>query len=386
VSGSQTVALGELMAAKPGSVDPSRYPDEVFDLYSIPAFDLGEPEVVAGKSIGSTKQLVQPGDVLLSRIVPHIRRSWVVGEARGRRTIASGEWIVFRNDRIHPRYLRHVLVGDPFHAQFMRTVSGVGGSLLRARPVQVAKIEIQLPKLPVQQRIAEVLDRADALRAKRCAALAQLEHLTQAIFLDLFGDFKSILEKWDTRPLGGMLEFLTSGSRGWAKYYAESGDLFLRIQNVQSDRLALDDIAYVKAPDSAEARRTRVQPGDVLLSITADLGRSGVFPDGLGPAFINQHLAILRTRVLVPRFLSAYLASPAGQRQVLGRNRQGVKAGLNFDDIRSLVVPVPPIEMQCAFERRVDALERLEQKHQASLAELDALFASLQYRAFRGEL
>jgi type I restriction enzyme S subunit len=131
MSAISTIALGEIMASKIGSVDPSKFNDEVFDLYSIPAFDSRQPEVVKGSKIGSTKQIVQPGDVLLSKIVPHIRRTWVVGEDRGRRLIASGEWIVFRSEQIHPAYLRHVLVGDPFHAQFMCTVSGVGGSLLR---------------------------------------------------------------------------------------------------------------------------------------------------------------------------------------------------------------------------------------------------------------
>jgi type I restriction enzyme S subunit len=186
--------------------------------------------------------------------------------------------------------------------------------------------------------------------------------------------------------LGELLEFMTSGSRGWAEYYSDAGDLFLRIQNVRSDQLLLDDIAYVKAPDTAEAKRTRVQAGDVLLSITADLGRTAVVPDGLGPAYINQHLSILRTKALVPRFLSAYFASPAGERQVFGRNRQAVKAGLNFDDIRSFVIPIPPIERQREFARRVAAVEKLKTVQRASLAELDALFASLQHRAFSGDL
>ncbi len=247
-------------------------------------------------------------------------------------------------------------------------------------------IAIPLPPLPEQRRIAEILDKADALRSKRRAALAQLDTLTQSIFLDLFGNHTTILNKWPTKRLGELLEFLTSGSRGWAEHYAESGDLFLRIQNVRRDELLLDDIAYVKAPDTAEAKRTRVQPGDVLLSITADLGRTAVVPEGIGPAFINQHLSILRTKALVPRFLSAYLTSPVGQRQVLGRNRQAVKAGLNFDDIRSFVVPVPPIELQRDFTRRIAAVEALKTPHQTSLTELDALFSSLQHRAFRGEL
>src|SRR5262245_15712857 len=108
-----SIALEEIMPPRLGSVDPSAFPDEEFDLYSIPAFDRGEPEILEGSEIGSAKQIVQPGDVLLSRIVPHIRRAWIVGDQRGRRIIASGEWIVFRGETIEPRYLRHILVGDP---------------------------------------------------------------------------------------------------------------------------------------------------------------------------------------------------------------------------------------------------------------------------------
>src|SRR5216684_3907316 len=144
------IILEEIMACRNGSVDPASFPNEVFDLYSIRAFDNGEPEVVCGNTIGSTKQVVHPGDVLLSRIVPHIRRAWVVGENQGRRLIASGEWIVFRSKRFHPRFLRHALMSDKFHAQFMQTVAGVGGSLLRARPAQVATIRIPFPTFPEQ--------------------------------------------------------------------------------------------------------------------------------------------------------------------------------------------------------------------------------------------
>ena len=80
-----TIAFGEIMAAKIGSLDPSKFTDEDFDLYSIPAFDSRQPEVVKGSKIGSTEQIVQSGDVLLSKIVPHIRHTWVVGEYLGRK-------------------------------------------------------------------------------------------------------------------------------------------------------------------------------------------------------------------------------------------------------------------------------------------------------------
>jgi type I restriction enzyme S subunit len=284
--------------------------------------------------------------------------------------------------RVDKRYLRYCLKVALLEMQ--RHLHGA--TMQHVNRGEFLSTKIPLPPLAEQKRIAEVLDKAEELRSKRRAALAQLDSLTQSIFLEMFGDPASILQKWPSSKLGELLEFLTSGSRGWAEYYSESGDLFLRIQNIRRDQLLLDDIAYVKAPDTAEAKRTRVQAGDVLLSITADLGRTAVVPEGLGTAYINQHLSILRTKALVPRFLSAYFASPAGERQVFGRNRQAVKAGLNFDDIRSFLIPVPPIELQHEFAERVTAVEKLKATQRASLAELDTLFASLQHRAFRGGL
>ena len=105
-----------------------------------------------------------------SRIAPHIRRAWVVEEGTEKRLIASGEWIVFRGAAIKSQYLRYFLLGDPFHAQFMQTVAGVGGSLLRARQTEVAKIEVPLPPLAEQERIVRILDEAEAVRRLRAQA------------------------------------------------------------------------------------------------------------------------------------------------------------------------------------------------------------------------
>jgi type I restriction enzyme, S subunit len=149
---------------------------------------------------------------------------------------------------------------------------------------------------------------------------------------------------------------------------------------------SITDAAHVDPPQTAEARRTRVQSGDVLLSITADLGRTAVIPDDIGEAFINQHLSILRSEHFDPRFLSAALASPAGQRAIRKRNREGVKAGLNFDDIRSLEVPDVDRNLQMAFGERASKVDVLQRAQRSHLSYLDSLFASLHHRAFNGEL
>lgn len=246
--------------------------------------------------------------------------------------------------------------------------------------------KIPLPPLDEQKRIAAILDQADQLRRKRQRALNRLNHLGQAIFHEMFGEWDRKGANVPTLVLGDHLDFLTSGSRGWAEYYRESGGLFLRIQNVKRDELDLSDAAYVAAPDSAEARRTRVQVDDVLLSITADLGRTAVIPKEIGEAYINQHLAIIRTKSFNPRFLSAALSSPSGQREILKRNREGVKAGLNFDDVRSVCIPNIPMEVQSTFADRLQNVDSLRASQAQTLAIANDLFSSLQHRAFRGEL
>jgi len=237
-----------------------------------------------------------------------------------------------------------------------------------------------------QKRIAAILDKADAIRRKRQQALRLTDDFLRSVFLDMFGDPVTNPKGWEETTAGEELEFLTSGSRGWAKYYADEGDLFIRIQNLRGGILDLSDAAYVDAPDSAEAKRTRVQPGDVLLSITADLGRTAVVPEGIGKAHINQHLAILRLESLNPVFVSHLLATPGGQSQFVTLNRSAVKAGLNFDDVRSIRLFRPPPHLQNQFasivEKVTDFGERLKD---SSLLTGDA-FLSLQQRAFRGEL
>ena len=261
-----------------------------------------------------------------------------------------------------------------------------GSNLPRLGPKQLASFQIPLPPLAEQKRIAGILDAADALRAKRREALAQLDTLLQSTFLDMFGDPVTNPKGWEVVSVGDEISFLTSGSRGWARYYAKEGDTFIRIQNLKGGQLDLDDSAFVSAPESAEAKRTTVEPGDVLLSITADLGRTAVVPGGIAKAHINQHLAILRFTSLNPVFVSYQLASKGGQAQFNRLNREGVKAGLNFNDVKSIRLTNPPLNLQHRFATIVESVEHQKASQRAHLAELDTLFDSLQSRAFRGDL
>lgn len=180
------VPIGNFLREDVDSVDPSQSPDEHFELWSIPAHDKGVADYVKGFQVGSHKKLVNPGDVLISKIVPHIQRSRVVGRSERKcRVIASTEWIVFGGGKIEAEYLREVLISEDFHRKFMETVTGVGGSLARANVKAVAKIKIPFPSIQEQRNIADVLlcagadegaitQRIESLRAQKRGLMQKL--------------------------------------------------------------------------------------------------------------------------------------------------------------------------------------------------------------------
>ena len=338
-------------------------------------------KTVASAGLKSNKFQFSDHHVLFGKLRPYLRKI-ARPEFSG---VCSTDIIPIRpKDGVSRNYLYYFLRTP--ETVNLATSRCTGVNLPRLGPKQLASFQIPLPPLAEQKRIAGILDAADALRAKRREALAQLDTLLQSTFLDMFGDPVTNPMGWEVVSVGDEIGFLTSGSRGWAKYYAEDGDTFIRIQNLKDGQLDLGDIAFVNAPESTEARRTRVEPGDVLLSITADLGRTAVVPDGIAKAHINQHLAILRFTNLNPVFVSHQLASKGGQAQFERLNREGVKAGLNFNDVKRIRLTNPPPDLQHDFATIVESIENQKASQRAHLAELDTLFASLQFRAFRGDL
>ena len=388
------VSMGDIALREGGSIDPKKHQDEVFELYSIAAFDAGAPEVVVGSAVGSSKKAVQPNDVMLSRIVPHIRRACVVGPAGGNRQIASSEWIIFRDERIWPKFLRWLIVGDVFHSAFMRTVSGVGGSLLRARPAEVFKIRIPMPPLPEQRRIAEILDKADALRAKRRAALAQLETLTQSIFLDMFGD--PAASGWRMTTVDGVaaeskgaIRTGPFGSQLLHSEFTEEGVAVLGIDNAVENEFRWGQRRFISEEKYRELSRYTVHAGDVLVTIMGTCGRCAVVPDDIPIAVNTKHLCCitLNHSKCLPVFLHAYfLLHPIARRYLAQKAKGAIMAGLNMRILREMPVPRVPIGLQQEFADIVSSVNREKRVQRQAVAEAEALLASLQHRAFKGEL
>jgi type I restriction enzyme, S subunit len=340
--------------------------------------DFGETYPTVRYWCNSPKKMSKPDDILFSVRAPvgptNINN---INACIGRGLAA------IRCSNIQRNYLLHYLRGNEDKIASLGT-----GSTFKAITIGTLKeLKIPLPPLDQQKKIAAILDAADAYRQKTKALIEKYDELTQSLFLDMFGDPVSNLKGWKYLSLDESLEFLTSGSRGWAKYYSNKGSIFLRIQNVAYNSLRLQDLVYVVAPESAESKRTKLRAGDLVLSITADLGRTAVIPSDFPDANLSQHLALLRLKKKCnPFFFSSYMSTNGGQSLFLKLDKGGVKAGLNFTDIKTYKVFDVPKTLQDEFEKKIKVIEAQKAQAQASLAQAEDLFNSLLQRAFKGEL
>jgi type I restriction enzyme, S subunit len=255
-----------------------------------------------------------------------------------------------------------------------------------------SEIIIPLPPLPQQRRIAEVLDLAEVVRTKRRAALAQLDSLTQSLFLDLFGDPATNPKRFPTPQLADAID-LRGGFAFKSGDYLPEGIPLVRIGEVNRGGVTRESACFLPATHEAALARFIVHPGDMLMSLTGTTGKDDygnviLLDDTFSRYFLNQRVALIEPKpsVLDRHYLLHVFRNPKVKARLTSKSRGIRQANISNGDVLELELPIPPIELQREFARRVTAVEKLKTAHRASLVELDALFASLQHRAFRGEL
>jgi type I restriction enzyme S subunit len=245
--------------------------------------------------------------------------------------------------------------------------------------------------LEEQKRIAGILDAADILRAKRREALARLDDLLQSTFLDLFGDPVTNPKGWEEVELGDHTSKVGSGAtpRGGNESYKTEGISLIRSLNVRDGKFKLKNLAFIDDEQAAKLSNAVVETNDVLLNITgASVARVCRAPSFVIPARVNQHVCIIRpTQMLESNFLEKTLLSPSMKNNLLRIGESGAtRQAITKAQVLSLLVPFPPLELQQRFAEIVSSVEEQKAKMIKHLGQLDDLFASLQQRAFRGDL
>lgn len=308
------------------------------------------------------------------------------------RIVARLEALVGRIRRTQAR-----LEGVPTHAQRLReAVLAAACSGRLTEDWRAAHTPEESPAAFVERLVEERRRRwADDLRRKG----RDPERAKYPVPLDANPDFAEALEEdlpegWALVSLDELAFHVTSGSRGWAKYYADDGPFFIRAQNINTDALDISDAAYVRPPaDSAEAERTRVELGDLLITITgANVTKAAYVDRDLDEAYINQHVALVRpVNLEMHRYLHLWTISPQHGRRQLQEAAYGAgKPGLNLTNVKELAVALPPMEEQREIVRRAERLLALagavEHRARTARAQTERLAQGVLDRAFSGNL
>jgi type I restriction enzyme S subunit len=261
-----------------------------------------------------------------------------------------------------------------------------------SRPV-LENLQIPLPPLEQQKKIASILDAADAYRQRTKALIAKYDELTQSLFLDMFGDPVKNEKGWEVVELKKCTTKIGSGStpRGGRESYQDSGISLIRSMNVYDNQFKYENLAFVSDSQADKLKNVTVELNDVLFNITgASVCRCTIVPENVLPARVNQHVSILRAKInfILPKFLMHILISENVKRNLLKVGSAGgaIMEAITKEQLEKFPIPVPPIALQNKFAERIQAIEQQKVIAQASLEKAEELFNSLLQRVFKGEL
>lgn len=360
------------------TINPLQYPEQIYELYSVPSFDNEYPEIIKGSEIGSSKVTIEEGDVLICKINPRINRVWVVKHNTDYPLIASSEWIVVRNRTLNPEYLKWYFSSPTFRTMLISQVAGIGGSLTRAQPKQVAGYSVPIPSSSEQESIVLSLNKISDLIALRKKQLQKLNDLVKSRFVEMFGG-----ECENRIPLKDCCIDVRGGSTPsmqHPEYYGgnvpfiKSGDV--RGDTVMTGALWLTEQALTDTPAKY------VPQGSILVvNRSAALLHEFRAAIALQPVVINQDI---KAFIPKPSFSSEYLlwAIKIQTQYLLTRVTTVLTSRIDLKDLLELPIAPVSIEKQqqyCAFTTRINTVKMTIQQ---SLDKLELTKKALMQKYF----
>ncbi|WP_299003123.1 restriction endonuclease subunit S [uncultured Caulobacter sp.] len=290
---------------------------------------------------------------------------------------ADGTKVLRAKAGVDPKYVFHFLQQVPIesagysrHFKFLKETT------------------IPLPPLDEQRRIAAILDQADALRRKRREHSSRMAALVSAKFQAMFGDPVGTKRLYPSVELVSLIDSDRPITYGILKPGPDllDGVPYVRVVDIKGGRVLTDQLRRTSPEISHQYRRSTLRTGDVLISIRGHVGRMALVPPEADGANITQDTARLAIVGANPIFVRALMEHPLSKRWMAERTRGIAVQGINLGDLKKFPVLVPPREEQDSFADFYKEVELNRSAGDRQLAHLDALFASLQHRAFRGEL
>lgn len=330
-------------------------------------------------------------DVLVAKITPCFENGKIAHARIDKRLgFGSTEFHVVRPlaESLDDRYLYHFLRQPLIRESGKLRMTGSGGQK-RVPKAFLEELNIPLPPLAEQRRIAAILDKADALRAKRREAIVKLDQLLQTVFLEMFGDPVTNPKGWPgNTTLGDIALDMQYGPRFHNEAYSLNGIKIVRITDLSpTGELDFDSMPRMDVEKNMQARFV-LQPGDIIFARTgATVGKVALIQASDPPSIAGAYF--IRVQVnnsVLPEYVFAALQTKSIQKFIAVKSRQAAQQNFSGPGLRKLPMPVPLLELQCQFASLAKKIEQQKRTLQEHVEQQDALFASLQDRAFNGEL
>jgi type I restriction enzyme S subunit len=321
---------------------------------------------------------VQPGTVLLSFKLSIGKVGIATAPLFTNEAIAH---LPIIDDRLDRDYLYWALQSIPLTEGADR--AAMGATLNKAK---LQLLQIPMPPIGEQRRIASILDAADALRAKRRQALEKLDTLTQSIFIDMFSDPITNPKRWSVEPFSSQIFDVRYGTGSPPPYVPDGGVPFIRATDIKGGRIRTNGMKHIAERDATALKKCQVRNGDLIIVRSGvNTGDVAVVPEHLDGACAAYDMIV----TLAPHdahFYHFLLDSEPGRRIVEPLTRRAAQPHLNASQVRDLPLISPPVAERKRFVGRLTEAAALRNQMEKHALQSDALFASLQHRAFRGEL
>ena len=402
------VRLGDCNCYTGEIINPHNFPKDSFELYSVPSSAVDYPEIISGIDIGSSKQVVEPGDVLLCKINPRINRVWHVTGYTNNKLLASSEWIIFRNKHILSKYMMFCMRAAYFREFMLSNVSGVGGSLMRAQPKHVRRYPIPLPPLEVQQRIVERIEslfaKLDEAREKVESALESFERRKTAILHKAFageltatwrGEHGISLEDWKNLTLNDVADYKKGpfGSSITKAMFVPKGDETYKVyeQGNAIKKTIYHGHYYITKNKYNELSAFSVKGGDIIISCAGTIGEIYKLPESCENGVINQALMRVRTyKNIDENFFEYYFTGVLKNNVIDQANGTAIRNIPPFKILKAMPIILPSLPEQQEIVRILDRIFAREQQAREAaenvLQRIDQMKKAILARAFRGEL
>lgn len=290
-----------------------------------------------------------------------------------------------KNEKLDTNFLFHFLNSDVFENEAIK--NSAGAAQLNLSTKWLGDFEIPLPPLATQQRIAAILDQADAIIQNNRAIVQKYDALTQSLFLDMFGDPVKNEKGWEIRKMEEISLKITDGTHQSPKFLKE-GIPFLLVSNIVNNKINYKTNKFISEEDFETLnKRTPIEIGNILLTSVGSYGNPAIIESEMKFAF-QRHIAFIKPNhsKINYHFLFHFLKSDSIKREIDKKVKGAAQKTYNLVELKNLRIISPPINFQNQFAERVALIESQKQQAQLELAKSEELFQSLLQRAFKGEL